>query len=40
MIGMLGWRYFMGILGDKPGRLKVLFGSILMYSIATPLTAL
>ena len=35
MIGGLLW----GILGDKKGRLKVLFGSILLYSIANLLNA-
>lgn len=39
MIGMLlggvGW----GVLGDKKGRLSVLFGSILLYSVANFLTA-
>ena len=34
MIGMLIGGLFWGILGDKKGRLSVLFGSILMYSIA------
>lgn len=34
MIGMLIGGIIFGILGDKMGRLKVLFGSILMYSAA------
>jgi len=34
MIGMLAGGIFWGILGDKKGRLSVLFGSILMYSLA------
>src|SRR5436190_5706463 len=34
MIGMLIGGIFWGILGDKKGRLSVLFGSILVYSIA------
>ncbi|MBL0064378.1 MAG: MFS transporter [Bacteroidetes bacterium] len=34
MIGMLTGGILWGILGDKKGRLKVLFGSILLYSIA------
>jgi MFS family permease len=34
MIGMLIGGILWGILGDKLGRLKVLFGSILMYSLA------
>lgn len=34
MAGMLIGGIFWGILGDKKGRLSVLFGSILMYSIA------
>lgn len=34
MIGMLLGGIFWGILGDKKGRLSVLFGSILTYSIA------
>lgn len=34
MIGMLIGGILWGILGDKMGRLKVLFGSILMYSVA------
>ena len=34
MIGMLVGGLFWGILGDKYGRVKVLFGSILLYSLA------
>lgn len=34
MIGMLVGGVFWGILGDKKGRLSVLFGSIIMYSVA------
>lgn len=34
MIGMLIGGIFWGILGDKKGRLSVLFGSIIMYSLA------
>jgi putative MFS transporter len=34
MVGMLFGGLFWGILGDKKGRLSVLFGSILMYSLA------
>lgn len=34
MGGMLIGGIFWGILGDKKGRLSVLFGSILLYSIA------
>ncbi|TAH01834.1 MAG: MFS transporter [Sphingobacteriales bacterium] len=34
MIGMLIGGILWGILGDKKGRLKVLFGSIIMYSLA------
>ncbi|MCW3077406.1 MAG: transporter, partial [Bacteroidetes bacterium] len=34
MGGMLVGGLFWGILGDKKGRLSVLFGSILMYSLA------
>jgi MFS family permease len=39
MIGMLAGGFFWGILGDKKGRLSVLFGSILVYSIANLLNA-
>src|SRR3989338_10118835 len=34
MIGMLTGGILWGILGDKKGRLSVLFGSIIMYSLA------
>jgi MFS family permease len=34
MLGMLVGGLLWGILGDKKGRLKVLFGSILLYSVA------
>ncbi len=34
MVGMLVGGLFWGILGDKRGRLSVLFGSILLYSVA------
>lgn len=34
MLGMLIGGVFWGVLGDRKGRLSVLFGSILMYSIA------
>lgn len=34
MIGMLVGGIFWGILGDKKGRLSVLFGSIILYSVA------
>lgn len=37
MIGMLIGGVFWGILGDKKGRLSVLFGSIIMYSTANVL---
>ena len=39
MVGMLIGGFLWGILGDKKGRLTVLFGSILMYSSATYLCA-
>lgn len=39
MLGMLIGGLLWGILGDKKGRLKVLFGSILLYSIANILNA-
>ncbi len=39
MIGMLIGGIFWGILGDKRGRLSVLFGSIIMYSTANILNA-
>lgn len=34
MLGLLVGGIFWGIIGDKKGRLRVLFGSILIYSIA------
>jgi len=40
MTGLLIGGIFWGILGDKYGRLKVLFGSILMYSVANILNGL
>ncbi|HNI32668.1 MAG: MFS transporter [Chitinophagales bacterium] len=39
MLGMLLGGIFWGILGDKRGRLSVLFGSIVTYSIANSLNA-
>jgi MFS family permease len=39
MIGMLIGGILWGILGDKKGRLSVLFGSIIMYSLANILNA-
>ena len=39
MFGMLLGGIFWGVLGDKKGRLSVLFGSILTYSIANTLNA-
>ncbi len=39
MLGMLLGGIFWGILGDKKGRLSVLFGSIVTYSIANTLNA-
>lgn len=39
MVGMLVGGVFFGILGDKKGRLSILFGSILLYSIANLLNA-
>ena len=39
MLGMLVGGIFWGILGDKKGRLSVLFGSILTYSIANTLNS-
>lgn len=39
MLGMLIGGLLWGILGDKKGRLKVLFGSILLYSVANILNA-
>ncbi len=40
MIGMLIGGIFWGILGDKKGRLSVLFGSILTYSVANILNGM
>ncbi|MFM6945500.1 MAG: MFS transporter [Flavobacteriales bacterium] len=39
MLGMLLGGLLWGVLGDKRGRLKVLFGSILLYSLANILNA-
>ena len=39
MIGMLVGGILWGVLGDRKGRISVLFGSILMYSIANGLNA-
>ncbi|NBX81203.1 MAG: MFS transporter, partial [Flavobacteriales bacterium] len=39
MLGMLIGGLLWGILGDKKGRLKVLFGSILLYSLANIVNA-
>lgn len=39
MLGMLVGGLAWGVLGDKKGRLKVLFGSILLYSVANILNA-
>jgi MFS family permease len=39
MLGMLIGGLLWGILGDKKGRLKVLFGSILLYSLANLINA-
>ena len=39
MIGMLVGGLIWGIIGDKKGRLSVLFGSIIMYSVANILNA-
>lgn len=39
MIGMLFGGILWGVLGDKKGRVSVLFGSILMYSVANILNA-
>src|ERR1044071_3424570 len=38
MIGMLIGGVLWGVIGDKKGRLSVLFGSILLYSIANFIT--
>jgi len=40
MVGMLLGGIFWGILGDKKGRLSVLFGSIIMYSLANILNGM
>lgn len=40
MIGMVVGGVIFGVLGDKKGRLKVLFGSILLYSIANILNGM
>jgi MFS family permease len=40
MIGMVVGGIIFGMLGDKKGRLKVLFGSILLYSIANVLNGM
>src|SRR5476651_2564324 len=40
MIGMVIGGIIFGIMGDKNGRLKVLFGSILLYSIANILNGM
>jgi len=40
MIGLLIGGIIWGILGDKKGRLKVLFGSILLYSVANILNGM
>ncbi|WP_214071461.1 MFS transporter [Mucilaginibacter sp. dw_454] len=40
MIGMVIGGVIFGILGDRKGRLKVLFGSILLYSIANALNGM
>ena len=34
MLGMLVGGIFWGVLGDRRGRLSVLFGSIVLYSLA------
>lgn len=39
MIGMLLGGFIWGVIGDKKGRLSVLFGSIIMYSLANILNA-
>ncbi|MEY4280698.1 MAG: hypothetical protein RLZ39_110, partial [Bacteroidota bacterium] len=39
MSGLLIGGILWGVIGDKKGRLKVLFGSILLYSIANILTS-
>src|SRR4051812_30264162 len=40
MMGLLAGGILWGILGDKKGRLSVLFGSILLYSIANILNGM
>jgi MFS transporter, putative metabolite:H+ symporter len=40
MLGLLAGGIIWGIIGDKKGRLKVLFGSILMYSVANILNGM
>src|SRR3977135_4281645 len=39
MVGLLLGGVLWGVLGDKKGRLSVLFGSIILYSIANFITA-
>jgi MFS family permease len=39
MLGMLIGGLLWGVIGDKKGRLKVLFGSILLYSLANMVNA-
>src|SRR5690349_11504826 len=39
MVGLLLGGIIWGVMGDKKGRLSVLFGSIILYSIANFLTA-
>src|ERR1043166_6857921 len=39
MVGLLLGGIIWGIMGDKKGRLSVLFGSIILYSIANFITA-
>ncbi|MFK5284388.1 MFS transporter, partial [Lacticaseibacillus paracasei] len=39
LLGALAGGIFFGIVGDKRGRVNVLFGSILVYSVATLLNA-
>jgi MFS transporter, putative metabolite:H+ symporter len=40
MVGLLAGGILWGVLGDKKGRLKVLFGSILLYSVANILNGM
>ncbi|MBL9008678.1 MAG: MFS transporter [Myxococcales bacterium] len=40
MIGLLFGSFFWGILGDRKGRVRALYGSILLYSLATLANAL